>query len=376
MPQPGAVLVGVISDSDDAKRDEMPVARTLEDVFDPRRNSLNAFRLLLAAIVIGSHSWLLSGAGAQPALGGIALGTWAVIGFFAVSGFLVTRSRLSGGSASAFYWNRGLRLLPGLLVCVLVIAFVLAPFSVLIDTESSYSLSSAISYVLTNAPLAPQAFSQKTIEHTLIGVPVTGYWNGPLWTLLWEGCCYVAVGVLASVFRGRHLTAAIIVAFIASTVLAAVIVLGIVDGGTRFGAAVLLIPAFFAGALAYMLRRRLDVSWGMTFVWFLVIAASAALGVAGAFAAFPLFLVMIRLSDALPLSFIDARHDVSYGLYIYGWPVQQLILLAAVPAGLPLPVFVIVSLLATVPFAVFSWVAIERPALGLKRRQLMQPVVG
>ena len=62
--------------------------------FAEGKNSLNAIRLVLAAMVIVSHSWWLGGYGPEPQPGGVKLGTWAVIGFFGISGYLITQSRV------------------------------------------------------------------------------------------------------------------------------------------------------------------------------------------------------------------------------------------------------------------------------------------
>src|SRR5688572_10368973 len=97
--------------------------------FDEGRNSLNALRLILAALVIVSHSWWLGGYGAEPHPGGMKLGTWAVIGFFGISGYLITRSRVHSRSAVSYCRARFLRIFPGLAVCVAAVAFVMAPLA-------------------------------------------------------------------------------------------------------------------------------------------------------------------------------------------------------------------------------------------------------
>lgn len=340
---------------------------TLDDTFDPRRNSLNAFRLVLASLVVVSHSWLLSGAGLQPKLGGIDLGTWAVIGFFGLSGFLITRSRLSGRSASSYYWNRALRILPGFLVCILVVAFVLAPISVMLKTGASYSFPSALTYVITNLPLSAQFVSQKGIESTLLGIPVAGVWNGPLWTLFWEACCYLLVGVLVSVVPSRWLRPVVVAMFLVGTSLVILTTAGLLDVSPQVGAVFPLFVAFFAGALAYLFRRSIDVGWPVLAACGLVMVAAVLVGYAAALVALPLVILMLRFGDLVPLHRVGARYDISYGIYIYGWAVQQMIALVAAGSGMPVGWFVALSLLFTVPLAFLSCLLVERPALARKR---------
>ncbi|MET4639292.1 acyltransferase [Mycetocola sp. 2940] len=346
---------------------------TLDETFNPQRNSLNAFRLLLASLVVVSHSWLLSGTGLQPRLGGIDLGTWAVLGFFGISGFLITRSRLSARSAGTYYRNRALRILPAFLVCILVVAFVFAPLSVLLRPGASYSIPSAVTYVLTNLPLSAQFLSQKGIESTLLGVPITGYWNGPLWTLFWEACCYLLVGVLVSVLPKRWVRVFVVAMFGAATVLVVLTTAGVLTVGPSAGAVFPLFVAFFAGSLAFLFRRAIDVSWPVLVACILVIVASVLVGFAAAFAALPFVLLLLRLSAVLPLHRVGARYDMSYGIYIYGWPVQQLLALVTLGTGMPVAGFIALSLVLTAPLAFLSCLVVERPALARKHGRTGMP---
>src|SRR3712207_9395911 len=63
--------------------------------FPSRRNSLNFLRLVLATLVIVSHAWPLGGLGEDPHVGAVTLGYFAVAGFFAISGWLITESRFA-----------------------------------------------------------------------------------------------------------------------------------------------------------------------------------------------------------------------------------------------------------------------------------------
>ena len=126
---------------------------TVGEAFDPDRNSLNAIRLLLASAVIVSHSWLVNGLGLPPMVGGTDAGLVAVAGFFGISGYLVTASRLRSSSLRAYLWRRFLRIYPAFLVVLAVTAFVFAPLSTLLDGRSTIDWASAAGYVLNNAGL-------------------------------------------------------------------------------------------------------------------------------------------------------------------------------------------------------------------------------
>src|SRR5262245_6149816 len=98
---------------------------TLADGFALRRNSLNFLRLVFALMVIVSHAWPVGGYGDDPRIAGEKLGTWAVAGFFAISGFLIANSRRHAPMGT-FLVRRVLRIYPGYLVCLVVVAFAFA----------------------------------------------------------------------------------------------------------------------------------------------------------------------------------------------------------------------------------------------------------
>src|SRR5579862_815986 len=98
-----------------------------------RQNNFDALRLIAATSVIFSHAFLL-GEGTQdpePLMrltgGQTILGVVGVFVFFTISGFLVTQSFETTGSPLVFLAKRGLRIFPGLLLCLLVCAFVIGP---------------------------------------------------------------------------------------------------------------------------------------------------------------------------------------------------------------------------------------------------------
>ncbi len=104
-------------------------ATTLGNCFHDRDNAYTALRLVLALMVVVGHSYELGGNGEDPLqrVSGTTLGELAVNGFFALSGFLVTRSALNSSSMYSYAAKRALRILPGLWVCLLVTGLILFP---------------------------------------------------------------------------------------------------------------------------------------------------------------------------------------------------------------------------------------------------------
>src|SRR5688572_10135071 len=110
------------------------------EAFDPRNNALNALRLALAASVILWHSFPLTGRGVSSVAIRQLLSSVGVDGFFAISGFLITASWLSHPHVRDYVVARALRILPGLYVCLVVTAFVIAPIGVAIQGGSAANL--------------------------------------------------------------------------------------------------------------------------------------------------------------------------------------------------------------------------------------------
>jgi peptidoglycan/LPS O-acetylase OafA/YrhL len=77
---------------------------------------------------------------------------------------------------------------------------------------------------------------------------------------------------------------------------------------------------------------------------------------------------VVALAPALTRRAVEPPADLSYGVYLYGWPVQQA--LHALFPALGAVALLWPSLLATLVVAMLSWFLVEKPALGLKRRLL------
>lgn len=332
---------------------------TLREVFDPRQNALNAWRLVLASGVILQHSWPLTGRDFHTPFEQVFTQVW-VDGFFVVSGFLITGSWLNNPRLREYAAARALRILPGLWVCVIVIAFVLAPIGAALS-GGSLRLSSQIAYVLNNAVLN---IYYADIDGTPLNVPWHGVWDGPLWTLIFELICYIAVAVLgvAGLLR-RQWTVPII--FVVAVAGSAVVGYPVMALETLPQMVLRFAVVFSAGALLYQYRDRIPARWWLVALCAGLVVLLGLLPNYRVYAALPLAYAVI-VSGVL-LKRPRLRNDLSYGMYIYAWPVQQL-LAAAGLIWLDPRLFFVVATACTVPLAAFSWFVVERQAMKLKRR--------
>ncbi len=337
--------------------------------FPYRGNSLNMFRLILAALVLFAHSWYIAGRGSGPSIQGENLGGWAVAGFFVLSGFLITRSRLRTAPGE-FLLHRIARIFPAFLVVLLVTAFVFAPIALLVEQGSlSGFLTTATTpfeYVWGNLALAIEHYD---IGVTLSTVPYPGAWNGSLWTLYYEFLCYLVVWLLGglAVFRRSPVLIAVCFAF-SVAVYAAIGIATRIGLDPSFALFARLLPFFLGGSLIYFVVERIGINRILGIASLAISLALIALVPrwGGQLAAPFLAYGLLFLATVLPQPKWIAQNDVSYGFYIYAWPVQQLAVLAGA-AALGMPVYIAITVVVTFGLAWLSWVLIERPAMALVR---------
>lgn len=331
-------------------------------------NSFDALRLVAALMVVSGHAYILSGHGAEEPLirftriGG--LGELGVSIFFVISGFLVTGSFERLGKAAPYLAHRLLRIMPALAVAVVLTAFVLGPMVTASPLGAYFSDLTTWLYAPRNVLLYP-------VTYDLPGVfgsnPYPNAVNGSLWTLRLEFSLYFLPPALAAI-RCLHRPGLAIVALGA---------LGLFLGVSRFGLGgaypIVLIASrylylFAAGAALYAWRDVLRPERGAT------LAASAVMFGVGALASgvlaaaiLPMLVIGLALRTVRGLSGPMPFGDLSYGIYIYAFPVQQTLMHAFGP-GIGVGAFLAATLLAVLPLAAASWWLVERPALALKRR--------
>ncbi|MDF2993244.1 MAG: acyltransferase [Microbacterium sp.] len=332
-------------------------SRAFSTVFDPRANGLNFVRLLLASGVIIWHSFPLTGNDIEwSPLRQIVAEVW-VDGFFAASGFLIVGSWIRDPHIGRYLWARLLRILPAFWTCLVVTALVLAPLAAGVFGADNFS------YIFKNAALWMLQFD---IAGTPVGVPYEGVWNGSIWTLAWEFACYMLVLVVGALGLLRH-RATLLALFAVCLAVTAAGSIGITDSwflltGARFGI------MFLAGALVWQYSDSIRVNWTWAGGATVLLIVSLWLPDYRILAALPLAYLVLAAGAVIKTPRLRLHNDISYGVYIYAFPVQQILALLGLWQLGVLP-FAALALIGTVPLALASWFFIEKPALRFKRRR-------
>lgn len=343
--------------------------RTIAGLLDPRANALNFVRLVLASSVIFWHAFPLSGRAFPFEPAAQISGSIAVDGFFAISGFLLAGSWLHKPHLLTYAKNRFLRIVPAFWVCLLVVAFIFAPLAALAQDGSTGSVfqgpHAGPLYVLQNAGLSMRFYD---VAGSPLGVAREGVWNGSLWTLRWEAFAYVGLALLGLLGLLRR-RAVVLVVLVLLWLASVAIAVGVLPAGYWQSTGSRLGLMFVCGMVLSLYGERIPASrrW----------AAAA-----GALLVLSPFLPDYRILGAPALAYLVvwfggaltherlrlADRDISYGLYIYAFPVQQGLVLAGA-ASWPVLVYSLAALVLTVPLAIASWLLVERPALRLKTRR-------
>ncbi|HUH85784.1 MAG TPA: acyltransferase [Stellaceae bacterium] len=340
-----------------------------------RHNNFDALRLVAATAVIFSHAFLLSeGTEAHEPLkwltGQTILGIVGVFVFFVISGYLVTQSWEATGSASRFAVKRGLRIWPGLALCILLCGFVLGPLVTRLALGAYLASDGTWDFVLQNLVL--------NVEHNnLPGVRFSGYdafgtaVDGPLWSLPCEVVMYAMVLALGA---ARLLRLPVLLALLALGLARLIFDQAVNDLAQsrgfvlRFAADTSWLLAFFvAGMILYKLRHYPIFDGRVALLAAIALVASAALGrLVLLFPFFGAYLILYLAQTPWLPPLPAARYgDLSYGLYIYGWPVEQTLLYATGGALAWWQLFP-VAFVMSAALAFMSWHLVEKRVLRLK----------
>ena len=320
-------------------------------------------RLAAATAVIFSHSFLI----ADGHMENEPLARWGLYGvlvFFTISGYLITRSAHQGNSLASYCRSRALRIYPALIACAAFCAFVLGSIYTSLPLADYWASGMPLHYVAGTTAMPRNGWSIPTVIFYPGGGFLAEGMNGSLWSIPQQMFCYVIVGVLLAA-RLLHRFVAVGIA-----VLSLCFIFMPYPAWPRVLTDFMLVsPSFAIGAAIYF------ISGGKTLpAWPLL--ACLLIGLIG-FAykldvrLFPLYgsypVLWLACGNSMKLPSLKTFGDISYGVYLYGWPMQQ-VTRSFYDAHPPWWVVFMFGLTLAALAGYISWHLIEKRVLRLKRR--------
>ena len=340
------------------------------------RNNFDFCRFCLSIIVIFSHSFAIAdGHERNEPLkfftnGQLSSGSLGVNCFFAISGYLITHSWLRSKSIADFLLKRVLRIYPGFIVAVLIGIFCVAPIASEHFTLTTRRLLLILVNLVTLRGMeVPGVFAEN---------PLPGAINGSLWSIPYEFKCYLLVmlfGSLGWFDRRKWMNVVLLIGLIIGGMIYPLYKVPLLERGALtavFGTVsswLIVFPYFLAGMIFYLFENRIPVSTRWAFSILIILIVAALLPPLGPII-FPftvtylLFWISFR-----PIGLLQnwARYgDFSYGIYLYAFPIQQLIVRQNPGIG-PISLFLMATPLSVIA-GVISWHLIEKHFLKFKHR--------
>jgi peptidoglycan/LPS O-acetylase OafA/YrhL len=335
---------------------------TLDFAIQRSNNNYNLIRLIAAILVIYGHSFILfpSNGYIDPVtifLKDEYSGSLSVEIFFFLSGIYISHSYSNSTTKLRFCIMRIFRIWPALIICIILTVFLVGPILTNLPLNSYFASTETWKYLIYNSTIAYQT------AYTLPGIFLDNFHtralNGSLWTLPVEVRCYVILFISASLsfFEKPLLLIGVFVAaillYLTKSEFFSVIMTNTLS--------IKLLVFFMAGSISYLYKERIIINHkvfiilaGFTIISYLTFFLPAIFYVTMIYGVLVFGVSKVALKFPLP-------GDYSYGVYIYGFLVQQ-ICQYYLPGITSYP-SMFITIPITLVLAIISWYCIEDPAM-------------
>lgn len=336
---------------------------------EPQKNSFDLLRLFAAALVLYSHQHALLGLLEPELFNWTTFGGMGVSIFFFLSGFLVWSSWARDPDLKRFFIRRSLRIFPALWFVVLITVLVVGALLSRLPAPDYFASSETWRY-LSTALLV----TRRGLPGVFTNNPYPLAVNGSLWTLPVEFSCYVSVALIGRIGLAQRNWLMPLCSGLA--ILAAVF--GSQLLGARFVPHLEMVAFFWLGVMYGFVRGRTVIEcklWvvgvGVVFVAFLLLGARGVERTGTLVLAAVLVMAAQRVSWGSLVT--DRLGDLSYGMYIFAFPVQQIVVELGGRRGWSFATHLWVTFLVTSLLAYVSWHLIEKRALLFKPKRKELP---
>lgn len=341
-------------------------------------NSYNRFdfvRLIAAWLVLYSHSYVLSASKEIEIIskylkfdsaGGLAVGV-----FFSISGYLVFKSLQNSSSLKIFIIKRALRIYPALILSVLFSVFVVGLICTELSIQEYLTNRKTLSYLKT--------ITGFNIKYELPGVfenfPEKSV-NGSLWSIAIELRCYLVLGLISLLPFSMKIKLWISVTLLSFLLLfrpieapsdLSIKFMGLAYDFNKFGL------MFALGCLIASYEQHKNFHYikfiGLICACVLIIISNFEISKFTLIAynyLIPFIFIWIGLYFTFLPKIPDKIGDISYGLYVFSFPIQQLLIYLELSSNLVN--FILLSTTLSVFLSAISWQFVEKPFLNLKHK--------
>lgn len=335
----------------------------LEDFLKRDRNNLDLFRIIASCLVIVGHSYVLFPKGNQEDVFRLWTtftysGALAVKLFFFISGLVVTNSLLQKKDIVDFAISRTFRIFPALLLVLVATSLIIAPFLSSFSPAQYFDTPSVYVYIKQNIVLntnynLPKVFEKNTYANAV---------NGSLWTLPYEVGCYLFLCAmfLLSIITHKKIGSIICIAIIIDTLLPQKLFLNWLWDNNE----IIYLPAsFFAGVLLALNKDKYYISFRHFIGFALLTYLLWHTKYAEILFCFSMFSLTLYVSSLQWFMKLKPKYDFSYGIYLWGFFVQQNA--EYFMPGSNIYLKMILSLIISIVFGALSWFIIEERSIRL-----------
>lgn len=289
-----------------------------------------------------------------------------VRGFFIISGYLIFQSMQRSTSLNSYYWKRFLRLFPGLII-VLLLTVCLGVF-VFNGTLKDYVSSKEMwSYV-------PNNLSLYNLQFGISGVLNSRPLNGSLWTIRYEFSFYILISLLFFFrYNKKFIKNLLIFLFIFLLIGKLILFEKLGVSGISFSNSMSLNLGlyFISGSvLASINVENFKFKFPLTIIGIMLLAVSFyyQIFLLSQYIILPVIVVLAGISSTKYINTLSHNFgDISYGIYIYSFPIQATLMYFFAFSCMEL---MSTSLLLSIIFGILSWNFIEKKSLRLKTLSL------
>jgi peptidoglycan/LPS O-acetylase OafA/YrhL len=339
----------------------------IKDLSVGRLNNFDFIRFILASLVMFSHVYLLSFGqrdfiykltNNELDIGDICVGC-----FFIISGFFITQSFEKYNNIRKYYKARFCRIYPGLITVVIFTTFIMGPI-ISIEPIKKYLLSlETYKYMISR--LVP-IYGTHTLPGVFINNVSTAI-NGSLWSISPEIWCYIGISILGIL---NILKIRLLILFTWNILIVVIIIinyLNLPDLSTIYYIIykfIMVVAFFLSGSLFYLYRDIIDLNIRNNFLSLLILLVLIYFEfyILSILLITPYLLFCFAYSKKIRIYNFAKYGDFSYGIYIYGFFIQQTIVNYKLKFNIRLNFFIefLIPYIITILFAILSWNLIEK----------------